>query len=64
MLKGRPLLVVNGADDPDTPLDDARALAAAATGPSDLRVIFGAGHWLRADPRVVAILVGWLERRR
>jgi putative redox protein len=64
LLKGRPLLVVNGADDPDTPLEDARALAAAATGPSDLRVIFGAGHWLRADPRVVAILVGWLERRR
>ena len=22
------------------------------------------GHWLRADPRVIAILVGWLERRR
>jgi len=63
-LKGRPLLVVHGADDPDTPVDDARALAAAATGPSDLRLIFGAGHWLRADPRVIAILVGWLERRR
>ena len=63
-MKGRPLLVVNGADDPDTPVEDARALAGAATGPSDLRVIFGAGHWLRADPRVVAILVGWLERRR
>jgi pimeloyl-ACP methyl ester carboxylesterase len=63
-LKGRPLLVVHGADDPDTPLDDARALVAAATGPSDLREIFGAGHWLRADPRVIAILVGWLERRR
>jgi uncharacterized protein len=64
LLKGRPLLVVNGADDPDTPIEDAQALAAAATGPSDLRVIFGAGHWLRADPRVIAILVGWLERRR
>ena len=63
-LKGRPLLVVNGADDPDTPIADARALAAAATGPTDLRLIFGAGHWLRADPRVVAILLGWLERRR
>lgn len=64
LLKGRPLLVVHGADDTDTPVDDARALAAAATGPSDLREIFGAGHWLRADPRVIAILVGWLERRR
>ncbi|HUC06318.1 MAG TPA: alpha/beta hydrolase [Acidimicrobiales bacterium] len=62
-LKGRPLLVVQGAADPVL-LDDARTLAEAATGPSDLRVVYGAGHWLRADPRVVAILIGWLERRR
>jgi putative redox protein len=64
LLKGRPLLVVHGADDPDISVDDARALSEAATGPADLRVVFGAGHWLRADPRVIAILVGWLERRR
>jgi uncharacterized protein len=64
LLKGRPLLVVHGADDPDTSTEDARSLSEAATGPSDLRVVFGAGHWLRADPRVIAILVGWLERRR
>ena len=64
LLKGRPFLVIHGADDPDTSVDEARALSEAATGPSDLRVVFGAGHWLRADPRVVAILVGWLERRR
>ena len=63
-LKGRPFLVIHGADDPDISVEDARALAEAATGPSDLRVVFGAGHWLRADPRVIAILVGWLERRR
>jgi putative redox protein len=64
LLKGRPFLVIHGADDPDTSVDEARALSEAATGPSDLRVVFGAGHWLRADPRVIAILVGWLERRR
>jgi len=64
LLKGRPLLVVHGSADPFVPLDDARQLAEAATGPSDLRVVVGAGHWLRADPRVIAILVGWLERRR
>jgi uncharacterized protein len=64
LLRGRPLLVVHGADDPDISLDDAVALVAAATGPSELRVVYGAGHWLRADPRVIAILVGWLERRR
>jgi pimeloyl-ACP methyl ester carboxylesterase len=64
LLTGRPLLVVHGADDPDISIDDARALSEAATGPADLRVVFGAGHWLRADPRVIAILVGWLERHR
>ncbi len=61
-LKGRPLLVIDGSDDPDVPVADARALAEAATGPSELHVVYGAGHWLRADPRVIAILVGWLER--
>ncbi|HEY2214706.1 MAG TPA: alpha/beta hydrolase [Acidimicrobiales bacterium] len=64
LLRGRPLLVIHGADDPDITMEDARTLADAATGPSDLRVVYGAGHWLRADPRVIAILVGWLERRR
>ncbi len=63
LLKGRPLLMVHGSDDPDVPLADARALAELATGPSELHVVLGAGHWLRADPRVIAILVGWLERR-
>jgi putative redox protein len=62
-LNGKPLLMVHGTDDPDVPLADARSLADAATGPSELHVVLGAGHWLRADPRVVAILVGWLERR-
>ena len=62
-LKGKPLLMVHGTDDPDVPLADARALADAATGPAELHVVLGAGHWLRADPRVIAILVGWLERR-
>jgi uncharacterized protein len=63
LLKGRSLLVVHGTDDPDVSLSDARTLAAAATGPSELHIAHGAGHWLRADPRVIAILVGWLERR-
>jgi putative redox protein len=61
-MKGRPLLMVHGTDDPDVPLGDARSLADAATGPSELHMVLGAGHWLRADPRVIAILVGWLER--
>jgi uncharacterized protein len=63
LLKGRPLLMVHGSDDPDVPMAEARCLADAATGPSDLHTVLGAGHWLRVDPRVIAILVGWLERR-
>jgi uncharacterized protein len=62
LLKGRPLLLVHGSDDPDVPLSSARALTDAATGPSELHVVLGGGHWLRADPRVLALLVGWLER--
>jgi putative redox protein len=64
LLKDRPLLMVHGSEDPDVPVADARSLADAATGPSELHVVFGAGHWLRADPRVIALLVGWLERRQ
>jgi putative redox protein len=45
------------------PVAGMRALVEAATGPSELHVVLGAGHWLRADPRAIAVLVGWLERR-
>lgn len=61
----RPLLVMHGSDDAEVPAAAARALAdAAAGGPVDLRIVPGAGHWLRADPRVAATLVGWVERHR
>ncbi|HZU73458.1 MAG TPA: prolyl oligopeptidase family serine peptidase [Acidimicrobiales bacterium] len=65
----RPLLVVHGTDDITVPLVDARALADAAAGDEnagevDFRVLSGAGHHLRHDPRAVAILLGWLERQQ
>lgn len=61
----RPLLVVHGSDDSEVPVAAGRAIADAATGgPVDLRIVPAAGHWLRADPRVVATLVGWIERHR
>jgi uncharacterized protein len=63
LLKGRPILLVHGSEDPDVPVTGMRALVEAATGPSELHVVLGAGHWLRADPRAIAVLVGWLERR-
>jgi putative redox protein len=42
---------------------DARVLA-DAHGSADLRIIDGASHQLRHDPRSVAILLGWLDRQR
>ena len=61
-LAPRPVLIVHGADDDEVPLSDARVLADATGGRAELRVIGGAGHRLRADPRAIALLVGWLER--
>lgn len=58
-----PMLVVHGAEDESVPVFDARVLA-DAHGTAELRIISGAGHGLRYDPRVVAILLGWLDRSR
>jgi uncharacterized protein len=62
-LPPRPLLLMHGAEDRTVPVSDARALADAAGGQADLRVIPGAGHRLRHDPRAVAALMGWMERQ-
>jgi len=59
----RPLLLMHGSDDPTVPVSDARALADAADGQADLRVVAGAGHRLRHDPRAIAALMGWMERQ-
>jgi hypothetical protein len=29
-----------------------------------MRIIAGAGHQLRDDPRAIAVLLGWLDRER
>ena len=59
----RPLLLVHGNNDERVPVTDARELAEAAGLPADLRIIAGAGHRLRHDPRIVALLLGWLDRQ-
>jgi putative redox protein len=59
----RPVLVVHGSEDDVVPLVDARALADAADGMVELRVLSGAGHRLRHDPRAIAVLLGWLDRQ-
>ncbi len=62
-LRPRPLLVVHGSDDDLVPVFDARVLV-DAHGDAELRIISGAGHRLRHDPRAVAVLLGWLDRQR
>ena len=59
----RPVLLVHGADDDNVSVMDCRALADAADGSVELRILQGAGHRLRHDPRAIAILLGWLDRQ-
>ena len=59
----RPILLVHGTDDDVVPMSEARALADAAEDQVELRLISGAGHRLRHDPRAVAVLLGWLDRQ-
>ncbi|MDP9075050.1 MAG: lysophospholipase [Actinomycetota bacterium] len=59
----RPLLIVHGANDEVVPMLDARALADAADGEVELRILAAAGHRLRHDPRAIAVLLGWLDRQ-
>jgi putative redox protein len=60
----RRLLIGHGSDDMEIPVSDARLLVTGAEGRAELRIIQGAGHQLRADPRMVATLLGWLDRHR
>jgi pimeloyl-ACP methyl ester carboxylesterase len=60
----RRLMIIHGADDRIVPVAAARQLVESAGGRAELRIIPGAGHWLRPDPRMVATLTGWLDRMR
>jgi putative redox protein len=62
-LRPRPLLIVHGSDDDLVPVFDARVLVDAHSD-AELRIVSGAGHRLRHDPRAVAVLLGWLDRQR
>jgi len=62
-LGGRPLLVVQGSDDDAVPPNAASELVGSGGPRAELRMVLGAGHWLRADPRATATLIGWLERQ-
>jgi fermentation-respiration switch protein FrsA (DUF1100 family) len=59
----RPVLLVHGDADDVVPVSEARALADAAGGEVELRLVSGGGHSLRHDPRATAVLEGWLDRQ-
>jgi pimeloyl-ACP methyl ester carboxylesterase len=63
-LPPRRLMIVHGADDVEVDETEAREFVAAADGRAELRIIQGCGHQMRADPRMVATLLGWLDRHR
>jgi len=62
-LPPRPLFILHGRDDEIVPVAEALALVGEALGSADLRVLEGAGHRLRHDPRAIALLLGWMERQ-
>jgi len=62
-LAPRSLLVVHGSEDEAVPQFDARILS-DAHGSAELRLIAGAAHQLRYDPRAIAVLLGWLDRQK
>jgi len=57
------ILIVHGTEDDVVSSLEARALS-DAHGNTDMRLIEGAGHHLRHDPRAIAILLGWLDKQR
>lgn len=56
------MMVIHGGNDGAVPALDARAIA-DAHGHAELRLIDGARHHLRHDPRAMATAVGFLNRR-
>ena len=62
-LRPRPLLIVHGTEDESVPDFDARVIG-DAHGRAELRILPGATHQLRHDPRAIAMLLGWLDRQK
>lgn len=56
------MLVLHGSNDDAVPPLDARVIA-DAHGTAELRILEGARHHLRHDPRAVATAIGFLDRR-
>lgn len=62
-LNDRSVLLLHGADDAIIPSTDSEELAEAIGDHAMLRILPQGGRRLRADPRAVAIIVGWLDEQ-
>ena len=62
-LAPRPLLLLQGSDDDVVAPADAQALLERAGPTAVLRMLDGADHRLRHDPRAIALLGGWMVRQ-
>ncbi len=60
----KPWLVIHGQDDEAMPEARVRQLLEEVAGIGELHMVTAGGESLRADPRVLALLVGWLDRIR
>ncbi|MFC1915273.1 alpha/beta hydrolase [Chloroflexota bacterium] len=57
----RPLLLVHGSEDETVAVSGAHRLYDKAGEPKQIIVVNGAGHRLRQDDRVIAVLIDWLK---
>ncbi len=60
----KPWLVLHGQDDQAIPEARVRQLLEEVAGIGELHLVSAGGESLRADPRVLSLLVGWLDRIR
>jgi pimeloyl-ACP methyl ester carboxylesterase len=58
----RPLLLVHPREDAVVPVQESEALAAAAGGACELRIIEGHAHFGAGNPEVAAIMLDFLKR--
>ncbi len=61
-LGNTPWLVIHGANDTGVPEHEVRRLMEDVAGFGDLHMITAGADSVRADPRVLALLVGWIAR--
>ena len=62
-LAGRPVLLLVGTADATATVADARDLVERIGGSAEYRMVGGAGHELRHDPRAIASVLGWIDRQ-